>query len=426
MSACLIVVIASGSAERIAASAGPWGHAVVACDPTNGVFGVIGTADDGGAMVLDEATDERHPIVSAPPQTTGLWAVAGPSLHQTYWRSRRIGRAISTTAFRRCLTDIPEAAFPSEGGVVVTWDRAAKPEWAAWWYTEQSVVALDVEVLPPARFDPIHDLGPNWPIEDLDRRVVVVGVGSIGSAAAHALARYGVRDLVLVDPDRLRPHNLVRHQCTRADIGMYKVDVVRTAIIERWPEARIDARRISAIAHANSMRQILSDSAIVLCAADGVAARRCVNHFARRAGCTAVFTCVLRDGAVGEALRVWPGAGCLLCARASLVEQGAFDPEPGLDAAYGTGDAHRPMTAVGSDLTIVGEFAAKVVVSTMLEEAGHYDHVLRDDWALIGLRMDRTAPEPFDLFPGQVHWLPGVDSRACCPTCGWKPLWQAS
>ena len=57
-------------------------------------------------------------------------------------------------------------------------------------------------------------------------------------------------------------------------------------------------------------------------------------------------------------------------------------------------------------------------IATLLEEAGHYEHITRQDWALIGLRMDRSAPEPFDLFPGQVHWISRIDARPDCPTCG--------
>jgi hypothetical protein len=133
-----------------------------------------------------------------------------------------------------------------------------------------------------------------------------------------------------------------------------------------------------------------------------------------------VFACVLRDGALGEVLRVrpWPGTPCLLCTRADLVKEGSFDPEPDLDAAYGTGDAHRPMTAIGSDLTMVAGLTAKLAVATLLEDASHYEHVIRHDWAMIGLRLDRGAPEPFDLFPGQLHWLPAADARPDCPTCG--------
>jgi hypothetical protein len=126
------------------------------------------------------------------------------------------------------------------------------------------------------------------------------------------------------------------------------------------------------------------------------------------------------DGAFGEILRLrpWPGRGCLLCQRAFLTSTGRMDPEPALDSAYGTGTSHRPMTAVGTDLVMVGQLAAKVAVATLLEQAGHSDQRIELDWALLGLRRDRSAPDLFELHPGEVRWLPQVESRPDCPTCG--------
>ncbi|MFI5913162.1 ThiF family adenylyltransferase [Dactylosporangium sp. NPDC051541] len=420
-----IVLITSGSAARITASEQLWGRTTVATDGPGGIIGVVGTSNAHGPMVFDEPAAEQHPIASAAERRPGVWAVTHADVHEVlHKRLARIQGRVPIEGFqRRCIPAVPDDQLRSDGCVVVTRAPQATLEWAVWRLEGGFAAPVDFERLAPADADPIRDLGAHWPVGDLDRRVVLVGAGSIGSAAAHALARYGVRDLVLVDSDRLRSHNVVRHQCGREDIGRHKVDAVRDALVRRWPGLRVEALRRDVIAAADDMRPLFGGAALVLCAADGVAARRTVNHLARRAGRTAVFACVLRDGAVGEVLRTrpWPGAGCLLCVRAMLVEHGAVDPEPALDAGYGRGDSHRPMTAVGSDLALVGEFAAKTAVATLLEEAGHYEHVLRRDWALIGLRLDRTAPEPFDLYPGQVHWRPEtggpIPSRPTCPTC---------
>jgi hypothetical protein len=168
------------------------------------------------------------------------------------------------------------------------------------------------------------------------------------------------------------------------------------------------------------MRPLFRRCALILCAADGVAPRRVVSHLTRRAGKTAILGCVLLDGAFGEIIRLrpWPGHGCLLCQRAYLAANGAMDPEHTLDSDYGTGTAHRPMTAVGSDLALVGQYAAKMAVATLLEYSGHYDQRIELDWAVIGLRGDLRAPALFRLSPGEVRWLPHVASRPNCPTCG--------
>jgi hypothetical protein len=263
-------------------------------------------------------------------------------------------------------------------------------------------------------------LKPNWPLRDLTEEVAVIGAGSIGSAAALALAMYGVRKITLVDDDRMLWHNLVRHQCTRHSVGKYKVDAVADAIKSRWPATEVEALRLNVVFDADLMRPLFRRCSLVLCAADGVAPRRVVSHLARRAEKTAVLSCVLLDGAFGEVIRLrpWPGRACLLCQRAHLQATGEMDPEPTIDSGYGTGSSHRPMTAVGTDLVMVGQFAAKVAVATLLEEAGHYDQQIGLDWMIIGLRRDVTVPDLFKLHPGEVRWLPHVEPRPDCPTCG--------
>lgn len=63
-----------------------------------------------------------------------------------------------------------------------------------------------------------------------DLSVAVVGVGAVGSFAADLLARAGVGRLVLVDPERLRPGNCVRHLAGLQHLGKYKTAAVRDVI----------------------------------------------------------------------------------------------------------------------------------------------------------------------------------------------------
>jgi hypothetical protein len=114
---------------------------------------------------------------------------------------------------------------------------------------------------------------------------------------------------------------------------------------------------------------LFAEASIILVASDGIESRRAANHLARRADKPVVFACVLMDGAYGEVLRIpTPAVGCLLCARDELIRSGAMiNPETHLDRDYGTGTRHRPMTAVGGDLTLVGNIAAKAAVTTLLQ-----------------------------------------------------------
>ncbi|SCE95040.1 Molybdopterin or thiamine biosynthesis adenylyltransferase [Micromonospora viridifaciens] len=292
-------------------------------------------------------------------------------------------------------------------------------EFAAWLVTADGVEPLDVACEPQVVGN--AQLAPQWPVDPLAAATVtVVGTGSIGGATVHALADYGVGRLVLVDPDRLLWHNLVRHVSGPAQVGKMKVFALRDDLEKLRPDTHIEPHALDVIRDADKVRPLLARSDLVVCTADGVAPRRVVSHLARRAGLEAVLACVLEDGGIGEILRLrpWPDRGCLVCQRQALTDAGAIDPEPALDAGYGTGTRHRPMTAVGSDLHLVGQLAAKAAVATLLECAGHPDQRLPGDHGLLALRPKPGWPPPFDLArAGELRWLAARPPVSGCPTC---------
>jgi Zn-dependent alcohol dehydrogenase len=76
--------------------------------------------------------------------------------------------------------------------------------------TADGVEPLDVACEPQVVGN--TQLAPQWPVDTVAAATVtVVGAGSIGGATVQALAEYGVGRLLLVDPDHLLWHNLVRH-----------------------------------------------------------------------------------------------------------------------------------------------------------------------------------------------------------------------
>ncbi|GIJ67922.1 ThiF family adenylyltransferase [Virgisporangium ochraceum] len=63
-----------------------------------------------------------------------------------------------------------------------------------------------------------------------DRRVAVIGVGAVGSFVADLLFRHGVRRMTLIDPQLLRPGNLVRHLAGEAMVGYPKAAAVKAKL----------------------------------------------------------------------------------------------------------------------------------------------------------------------------------------------------
>lgn len=72
-----------------------------------------------------------------------------------------------------------------------------------------------------------------------NKRVVILGCGSVGSLVALELARAGVGNFVLTDPDTLEYHNLCRHQCGIEDVGDLKVNALSRKIRNINPKANI-------------------------------------------------------------------------------------------------------------------------------------------------------------------------------------------
>lgn len=140
-------------------------------------------------------------------------------------------------------------------------------------------------VPPPARQDILRRTVDSWGDEnqnDLARlRIGIVGLGSVGGIVSEALARIGISDLVLIDPDRVEEHNLDRLlYATRRDIGKPKVTAARRAIRKH---ATAESVRVTAhplpVQESAAYRAALDCDFLFSCV-DRPVARDVLNHIA--------------------------------------------------------------------------------------------------------------------------------------------------
>ena len=74
------------------------------------------------------------------------------------------------------------------------------------------------------------------------KRVIIFGVGGVGSYAAEALIRTGLTHLTIVDGDTVQPSNINRQlPATRATLGMSKVEALKERLLSINPDAEIEA-----------------------------------------------------------------------------------------------------------------------------------------------------------------------------------------
>ena len=73
----------------------------------------------------------------------------------------------------------------------------------------------------------------------LNKGVIIVGCGSVGSLVALELARAGVGRFFLIDNDVMEYHNICRHQCGVQDVGKFKTTAVKERILQINPSAQV-------------------------------------------------------------------------------------------------------------------------------------------------------------------------------------------
>lgn len=78
-----------------------------------------------------------------------------------------------------------------------------------------------------------------------NKKVAIVGLGSLGSKIAVSLARSGIESFVLIDDDVFMPCNIQRHELDNRHVGQMKVEAVATRIIDINPMAVVETEKIS-------------------------------------------------------------------------------------------------------------------------------------------------------------------------------------
>lgn len=130
----------------------------------------------------------------------------------------------------------------------------------------------DAQLMRYARHVLLDEFGVEGQDRLLAARVLIVGVGGLGSPAAAYLAAAGVGQLVLVDDDVVELSNLQRQILhTTARIGQTKAESGRVALTQINPDIRID-----------TLVERLDDARLIELAAGVDLVLDCCDNFATR------------------------------------------------------------------------------------------------------------------------------------------------
>ena len=111
----------------------------------------------------------------------------------------------------------------------------------------------------------------------LEARVLIIGMGGLGSPAALYLAASGVGHLTLCDHDHVDLSNLQRQIAHRTStVGHSKVSSAKSAILDINPE--VDCHIIPLRVDPAQLDKLIASSDVVLDCSDNFATRYAVNH----------------------------------------------------------------------------------------------------------------------------------------------------
>ncbi|MZH03555.1 MAG: hypothetical protein F3745_09235 [Nitrospinae bacterium] len=111
------------------------------------------------------------------------------------------------------------------------------------------------------------------------KAILSMGAGSGSSVATPYLARAGIREIALADPEKLEPTNLVRHLGTVGEIFEYKVDIIGKELKEIDPDIQLTLIREKLKEEtAVKFKELFAKSDLILGSSGNISANRLTNE----------------------------------------------------------------------------------------------------------------------------------------------------
>jgi adenylyltransferase/sulfurtransferase len=223
-------------------------------------------------------------------------------------------------------------------------------------------------------------------------RILVIGVGGIGTPLALVLARAGVGTLGLVDDDRVERTNLHRQILFREDdVGRDKLDAAADGLERLAPGARVELHRTRFVP--DNALALARRYDVIVEGADNFATKFLVADAARAAGRPVVHAAAVRT--MGTVMAVGPlGAPCYRCVFEDVPRTGDGAPAPSCADAG----------VLGPLLGLVAAFQADLALS-IVDGSPRFGELVRIDVSELEPRVRRgrlAARAGCDLCEGLV------------------------
>jgi hypothetical protein len=237
------------------------------------------------------------------------------------------------------------------------------------------------------------------------KKIGIVGCGSLGSKIAASLARSGVGEFVLVDDDIMKPDNLVRHELDADSLGAHKAHALRARLKALRIGVKVSARQVvlGGQESSGSTASVLDELAACDLLIDATADSQAFNFVAsvaRNASRPMMWAEVFAGGIGGFVARLRPNIEPPPhAARRQYLawchEQGV--PWHGHDRDYGARSGGiQPLVADDGDVGVIAAHASRMAIDALVRpDASLFPHPAY----VIGLSCEWIFKEPFDTRP---------------------------
>ena len=183
-----------------------------------------------------------------------------------------------------------------------------------------------------------------------DSKIVLFGLGSMGSRLAVGLTRSGIRNFKLIDPDVVSIENLSRHECDLTDLCRSKVVAVKEKIHRINPNAVVEKYDYDIFKAEKEVRdEVFRNVDLVIATTDKKSVQLKVNEVCFDNNTVGLFSGCYEEAKGGEVFYVIPGETkvCYECLRGGVQQPERlgkidyskaqstedYEGEPGLNAA---------------------------------------------------------------------------------------------
>ncbi|MCP4707133.1 MAG: ThiF family adenylyltransferase [Planctomycetes bacterium] len=200
----------------------------------------------------------------------------------------------------------------------------------------------------------------------------MIGLGSLGAPVALDLARSGVGNIVLVDPEQLDIANISRHPCGYLSyVGKFKTDIIGNSILDINPAAEVLRHRLHVDwGNAEQIRHLIKNTDMVILTADSISVKSVINKICWEENTPLIWSGCFRRAYGGQILKVVPGqTACYECFRENIPDNGDHEVTSTRSAnapAYSDIDL-KAEPGLSVDIAPISTMTSKLVIQHLLQ-----------------------------------------------------------